>query len=47
MVSTSRSRIIGEEKVDKIAREGPREEGDFKGKVYKKQKTFEPSPYLS
>jgi hypothetical protein len=46
MVSSSRSRTIGEEKVDRAPTWGQEEEGDYKGEVHKKQETFEPYTYF-
>jgi len=43
MVSSSRSRTIGEEKVDRAPTWGQEEEGDYKGEVYKKQKLLNPT----
>jgi hypothetical protein len=46
LVSTSRSRTTKEE-VDKTTIGIQKEEGDFEGKVYKKQKTSEPCTFFS
>ncbi len=40
MVSTSRSRTIGEEEADIVAIGIQAEEGDFEGEVYKKNKNL-------
>jgi hypothetical protein len=42
MVSTSRSRTIGEEKVDIATTRGHEKKGDFKGKIYKKKEASNP-----
>jgi hypothetical protein len=42
MVSSSRSRIIGEGKAYWATIRGQEEEKDSKGEVHKKQKTYEP-----
>jgi len=47
MVSTKRSKAIGEEEADIAATRGQEKKGDSKGEVYIKKKTFKPSIYLS
>jgi hypothetical protein len=46
MVSTLRSRTPREEEANRVAIGGHEKEGDFSGKVYKKQKTFKPYTFF-
>jgi hypothetical protein len=47
MVSTRRSKNIGEKEVDRATIGGHEKKGDCEGEVYTKQETFEPCIYLS
>ncbi len=46
MVSTLRSRTTRKEEANRVAIGGHEKEGDFSGKVYKKQKTSKPYTFL-
>jgi hypothetical protein len=47
VVSTRRSRVIREEKVEKTTTKGHEKKGNFQGEVHKKQKTSEPYTHFS
>jgi hypothetical protein len=47
VVSTKRSRAIRGEEASKTTIGGQEKKEEFEGKVYKKQKTFEPYKHLS
>jgi hypothetical protein len=47
VVSTRRNRTIGEKETCRATTKGQEKKGEFEGKVYKKQKTFQPYTHLS
>ncbi len=46
VVSTKRSRAIGEEEKNRVAMRGHEKKGDFEGEVYQNQKTSKPFIYF-